>query len=354
MVLGSAPDVTGQDPSVLDASGGNGTGGAAGGAGSAGSTGSGGTTSPPNENAAGTGGAGGTPVSVPGAPSVVSVSPPNGATGVAAETAVTLTFSEAMEPSSVQSAYSSSDLGLVDFNWSLGNTVLQIVPKQPLARALGTDPATTAALSYTFQIGTAALDAQGEALPRFTSSFSTQREIQQTLVALQDRSLTGNWRSDDTYGNNSCQESDVDHTTCIGDSSNANAVYRGFVTFDLSALPTPTPALSAAQLEMTIDLVRGSPFAFLGTLVAEHVRFDSISLVAFNAAALGTVINVTSSATPAALSTNVLSSVQEDLSARGYSQFRFRFSIFTNSDGSGDLVEVLGPSEKLTVSWLIP
>jgi hypothetical protein len=43
------------------------------------------------------------------------------------------------------------------------------------------------------------------------------------------------------YGDNSCQESDPDHATCVGDSSNGNSIYRGFVTFDLSGLPAETP-----------------------------------------------------------------------------------------------------------------
>jgi hypothetical protein len=50
----------------------------------------------------------------------------------------------------------------------------------------------------------------------------------------------------------------------------------------------------------------------------------------------------------------VLSAVQGDLSARGQSQFRFRFSTGTNSDGVGDMVQLQSPSEHLDVTYLIP
>jgi len=295
-------------------------------------------------------------VSVPGAPAVVSVSPSNGATGVAADAVVTLTFSEPMNTSAVEAAYGSSELpaGSVSFSWSEGDTVLQVAPNQPLTQAIGRSPATTVAQRYALEIGTAAVDLDGDALPSFSSNFTTLRQISQTLNALQDRSLTGNWRSDDVYGNNSCQELDST-TTCIGDSSNANSTYRGFVTFDLSGLPAQIQELSAAQLSMSVDTIRGSPFAVLGSLVAEHVSFASISLDAFEAPALGSVINVSSAATAGTqLSIDVLAAVTDDLPARAHNQFRFRFSTTTNSDDAGDLIEVLWTTETLAVTYLTP
>lgn len=144
-------------------------------------------------------------------------------------------------------------------------------------------------------------------------------------------------------------------TTCIGDSSNGDSTYRGFVTFDLSGLPDQLQELSAAQLSMIIHTIRGTPFTALGTLVAEHVRFDSISLAAFESAALGPAIDVSSSATTGAqLIVDVHSPVQDDLPARGRSQFRFRFTTLTDSNGAGDLIETDWPTEQLAVTYLIP
>jgi hypothetical protein len=346
-VLRSSPDLSTEDPSILDS--GDGTGGSAGAAGSAGNE-------PPGPlNTSGAGGAGGPPVTVAGAPSIVSVSPSNGATGIAANAVVTLTFSEPMNTRAVEAAYSSSDLpaGSLSFSWSNGDSVLQIAPTQPLLRATGTNPDATVARSYAFEIGTTATDQSGEALPRFSSSFSTLREITQTLPALQDRNLTGNWRSDDLYGENSCQFDST--TTCIGDSSNENSTYRGFLTFDLSDLPAQLQTLSAAQLSMTIDSIRNAPFAGLGSLVADHVTFDSISLDAFGAVSIGSVIQLSSSAAAGAqLSASVLSAVQTDLPTRGHSQFRLRFSTTTDADDIGDLIEVLWTTEQLSVTYLVP
>jgi hypothetical protein len=338
-----------QGPSVFEDGGSNGTGGSGGDLGS--------TDVPPDgQDVGGAGGAGGAPVSEPAAPAVVSSSPANGATGVAADAVLTLTFSEAMNTSAVEAAYSSNDLpaSSVTFSWSAGDTVLQIAPNQPLTLTAGSSPVTTVARRYAFEIGTAAVDRDGEALPRFSSSFTTLRAISQTLDALQDRSLTGNYRSDNVYGNNSCQELDST-TTCIGDSSNGNSTYRGFVTFDLSALPAQIQALSAAQLSMSIDTIRGTPFATLGNLLADHVRFDSIDLEAFQSGALGSAITVSSSATAGSqLSLDVLTPVQSDLAARGHSQFRFHFGTDTDSNDAGDLIEVLSTTEELAVTYLVP
>jgi hypothetical protein len=364
----SVPDLTGQIPSVLDT--GNATGGAAGEAGSSGSSGHAGSSGssgssghagsagstgspPPPPNPPDAGGADDTPLSNPGAPSVVNVSPSDGATGVAADAVVTVTFSESMNTTTVETAYSSTDLpkGSVSFNWSNGDTVLEITPNAPLTIVTGSNPV---ARSYAFTIGSSAVDLQGEALPSFSSSFSTLRGIPQTLTAVQNRTLTGNYRSDDVYGDNSCVQAGST-TTCVGDSSNANSTYRGFVTFDLSGLPAETQGLSSAQLTMSVDNIHGSPSSGLGNLLAEHVSFDSISLDAFQAAPLGSAIPVSGSySVSAQLSADLLSSVQGDLAARGYSQFRFRFSIATNTNGAGDLIEVTWDTEQLAVTCLVP
>jgi Big-like domain-containing protein len=340
-------DPTGQGPSDLgDGGGGGGTGGSAGGEG----------TEPPAPQNGGAGGVGGAPVAEPGAPSVVSVSPSDGATGVPADAALSVMFSESMNTRAVEAAYGSSELpaGAVTFSWSAADTLLQITPKQPLTLATGSAPTTTVAQRYAFEIGTAAVDLDGEALPRFSTSFSTLREINQTLTALQDRSLTGNYRSDDVYGNNSCQELDST-TTCIGDSSNGNSTYRGFVSFDLSVLPVEAQEISAARLSLAIDTIRGTPFAALGNLVAEHVSFDTIDLEAFQAPALAAPITVSSSAAAGAqLSIDVLAPAASDWSSRGRSQFRYRFVTDTDSNDAGDLIETLSTSEQLAIGYLIP
>ena len=46
--------------------------------------------------------------------------------------------------------------------------------------------------------------------------------------------------------------------------------------------------------------------------------------------------------------------VQEDLAARNSSQFRLRFSTDNDDDDTGDLVQVLSTTERLTITYLIP
>ena len=320
------------------------------------SAGTGGSGGSDPQNTSGAGGSGGTSASAPGAPAVLSVSPSNGAAGVAADAVVTVTFSEPMNTGAVEAAYTSSDLpaSSVRFQWSTGDTVLQITPDRPLSLATGSSPTTTVARRYAFEIGISAVDLDGEALAPFSANFTTAREITETLDAQQDRTLTGNYRSDDVYGDNSCQFADST-TTCIGDSSNDNTTYRGFITFDLGPLPAQIQELSAARLGMLVDDVRFTPFPDLGDLVADRVTFDTIDLAAFTSPALGSAIFISSSAgVGAALSADVLSSVQADLEAGTRSQFRLRFSTDTDADATGDLVQVLSTTEELRLTYLIP
>jgi hypothetical protein len=186
-------------------------------------------------------------------------------------------------------------------------------------------------------------------------SSTTLHASKQTLKPVLDRNLTGNFRSDNVYGDNSCEFADPDATICIGDSSNSNSNYRGFLTFDLSGLPAETQEVSAAQLSMSIDSIRGDPFGALGTLVVERVSFSTINLDALEQAALDPAVNVSSSATVnSTLSADVLSLVQDDALARGRNQLRLRFSANTNSDNAGDLIEVLSKTPVLDVTVLIP
>ena len=47
-------------------------------------------------------------------------------------------------------------------------------------------------------------------------------------------------------------------------------------------------------------------------------------------------------------------SVEADLAERGLSQFRLRFSTDTDSDDTGDRVQVLSTTEQLTLTYLVP
>jgi hypothetical protein len=80
--------------------------------------------------AAGCGRAGGGGAS---APTVVATVPANGATGVATTSAVTVTFSTAMNPATTQTAFSVDPVTDCTFSWNAAGTALTCTPTSDLA-----------------------------------------------------------------------------------------------------------------------------------------------------------------------------------------------------------------------------
>jgi hypothetical protein len=266
-----------------------------------------------------------------------------------------LTFSTAMNPASVEAAYTSSDIPPEDvsFVWSEANTVLQIRPKGPLRTVSGSDPNTLIPVAYTFEIAAAAQDAAGNALEPKSISFTVARSITQLASAVQDRTLTGNWRSDGVYGTSDCEP--TDQTICFGDSSReGEPTYKGFVTFDLRSLPPDLLDISAAELSMSIALLFGSPFVELGTLRAEHVSFAAVGDEPYAAPALSTQTMSPAAAVGESVSGDVRGAVQADWGTRDSSQYRLSFDIGTDGDTEADVVVCDAASAKLELSYWLP
>jgi hypothetical protein len=105
------------------------------------------------------------------APAVQSAAPAGGATGVATSTAVTVTFSEAMDKASVQSAFSlrrASDGAPVAGTFSWSANALTFRPSAALAGATG----------YAVRVGTTARDAAGNPLAaEHASGFTTAATV---------------------------------------------------------------------------------------------------------------------------------------------------------------------------------
>ena len=131
----------------------------------------------------GSGGSGGGADVTP--PSVVSITPSNLATGVTASQQIAITFSETMNTASVTQALSITNLPSNAFStiWDVTGKVLTITPSAGLAYATGTTPAGTPALQYVVSITNAARDLAGNALPSFSSSFTTLRRITQSIAS---------------------------------------------------------------------------------------------------------------------------------------------------------------------------
>lgn len=294
----------------------------------------------------------GTPDPNGAAPTVVSVTPANGARGVLPDAELVFTFSTPMDTSSVEAAYASSDLpsASVTFAWSGGDTVLYVRPSTPLVVATGTDPALVAAAGYAVDFTSQARDKAGNALVAAHVGFTVVRSITQQLDAAQDRDLTGNWRTDGTYGINYCER--VDTTVCMGDGS---STYKAFITFELSRVPGDLVSLASAQLNATVLDLFGAPFSGLGALELEHAEFSSIGDEAFAAPPLAAPRTLsTGAAAGDQLSADVLAEVQADWGVRARSQFRLYFAADTNSDSVADQVVCDWTSVHLTLNYLAP
>ena len=294
----------------------------------------------------------------PNVPRIVAVSPEDGATAVFSDTPLVITFSTPMNQAATQAAYQSEGIPSsgVTFTWNEDGTELTVTPNQPLAYATGTDPNTVPARRYSFFISASAEDLAGNQLASPEEfSFSVLRQINGTFFAVQNRDLTGSWRSNDTYGAGECAKNQIN--MCVGDTrvNNASEQYKGFITFDLSSLPSTMASVSEARLNLQITGTSGNPFGGLGGLFLEHADFDVIGSDAFNAEPLSDLGRIATSAnTGTMLSVNVLPAVEADANNRITTQYRLRFQAETDNDIQSDAILSTWDTQSLNVSYLVP
>lgn len=297
------------------------------------------------------------PVPEPEAPAVVSVSPADGAIGVDNGQNIVITFSVPMDREATEAAYQSESIpsGSVSFEWNDAGTELTIVPDAPLAYPVGDDPAQVPQRRVNFFISASAADLEGRSLSApFESSFSLLRRVELRLFALQDRDLSGSFRSNDTYGAGQCARAQIN--MCVGDVrvGNASEQYKGFISFELADVPEAAQSVSA-ELTLQITGTSGNPFGNLGGLVLEHASFDAIGSEAFSAQALdemGLIANA--GGTGSLVSADVASAFMADRNERSLTQYRFRFQDDTDGDNTSDAIVSAWNTQTLDVSYLIP
>jgi hypothetical protein len=289
-------------------------------------------------------------------PFIVSVSPANGAKGVEGDATLVITFSEPMDEAATESAYLSEDLPSSDvsFAWNADSTVLTITPLLALELATGVDPEAVTALDYTYVVSDLARDKAGESLLARAFSFSTAREITQTFAAIQDRDLTGNFRSNGSYGNGDCARNNQT-TVCIGDSAMpADFQFMGFMSFDLRSLPSDLTRITMAELSLEVLDSPGNAFNSLGDMLADHVSFDIIGTDAFGAAPIDSLGVIATNANDGALiALDVLGAVESDRVAERMSQFRLRFEEVTDDDGNADVIVSDWSTQQIRVVFLM-
>jgi hypothetical protein len=282
------------------------------------------------------------------APTIVSVTPSAGQAGVPASATIVITFSEPMDRVATEAAYSSQHLpaGSVTMSWNETSDTLTITPNQPLALAegIGNDPSVTEAKLYALWITTAALDSAGNPLAeQLQLEFTTQKHMATTAPF--NRELT-------RYRVSNGGVSAIGADLRIGD--NAMLTYRGFVTFDLSALPEGIE-IATAELGVSQTAIVGTPFD-LGALSTVHVTYALVNGVAWSAPALSTMDPLTTTAALGPRTVDISAAVAEDYAdriARGnYAQFRLEFPKPNNNDVDSDMVELGTASFKMSLEYL--
>jgi hypothetical protein len=148
-----------------------------------------------------------------------------------------------------------------------------------------------------------------------------------------------------------------------GDNS-ANREVRGFLSYDISALPAGITTIESATLSTHVAGVLGKPFGLFGNMLIQSVSYASIDQTAFDSPPLhdlGVFIAATgSNATGDAVSKDVLAALKDDyanrVSRNQSSQYKLLFSSAPNADASWDAayVQTAPSTNTLTVTYLYP
>jgi hypothetical protein len=293
------------------------------------------------------------------APSIVSITPHNGVIGVTKDSSIVITFSEAMDKTRTEQAFSSTTLPGFSFSWNEDGTVLTVVPSSDLLYSFE-------GKVYSFSLSAGATDLSGNALQGapISSSFTTLRQITVFLdsVAPADGSLR------DEDGAINPPASCAGESICVGDSGiNGpldNSTYLGFLSFDLSSLPEALTEITAASLRITQTNTTGAPYTDLGDLLWDHVFYDVLDANDAGTPALAVSGQLLSAdAGNSTKTTDATSAVQNDWSNRAErgkrSQYRLRFAEETDNDGSTDVAfftsgEGVSNRPRLSITFLIP
>jgi len=284
-------------------------------------------------------------------PTVLEATPAPDDKGVPADAAIVVVFSEPMDRGSVEAAYSSASLpsDAVSMSWNAAGDTLTIRPDHPLeiAEGIGTDPTQTSAKQYVMAVAATATDLAGNPLAaRLDLAFTTQKRLSASIDMIAD--LT-RYRS--SLGGVGAVGTDLK----VGDNG-TTVTYRGFVSFDLTPLPTGIESESAT-LGVRQTAVNGTPFD-LGALATMHLVYTAVDSAAWGMQGLGTLGALTSTVDLGPRSIDASAAVAEDVAERATranrTQYRFEFDAANNGDGDADNVELGAATFSMSVVYLAP
>jgi hypothetical protein len=166
-------------------------------------------------------------------------------------------------------------------------------------------------------------------------------EIEPVTITLMSEGILDGYRLNDGTGSDS-------RDILIGNgemiSPTGELVARGFMSFDLSEIPTGA-TIESAELRFYQKEIEGNPYQKLGNLVLEHVYYgSSFDESAYVTSALGTAILELESSPESwyILSGHTIADwVQDSLAASlSRQQFRLQFRQETDGDGQEDWIAI--------------
>lgn len=197
------------------------------------------------------------------APTVSSTTPATGQQGVLRRPGIQVSFSEAMDKASAQAAFqisSPSGFNSGVFSWNAAGTVMTFTSDSTFAYGQ----------NVSWRVTTAAKDLAGNAMTAdVTRTFRVRR--QSTLKLFSVAGLDG---SVSNTGNVLTAPAFIVPDGIVGDLSD-NTYRRGFLSFDLSSLPSDLIQITTASLSVNQANVSGNPYTDLGKLMAESVNYSS-------------------------------------------------------------------------------
>jgi hypothetical protein len=260
------------------------------------------------------------------APTVVSVYPNDGFHGFKHGDAITISFSEPVDPISVMNAYRSEDEGLkpdqVTFAFAEGGKKVLIQPLRSLLYSPTDDY-----LYYRFELGRQVTDRAGNPLAEpLRVTFSTMRTLSTDLPSEPSR---------DGSASPAAAVSDQ-ALLSVGDGA-TNAGIRGFFSF---TFPEDADGVLAAELRFFVHHISGTPFADLGRLNLEPLTLgEALDATDYYTSALSTPITdagtgwTDGSYHAYGVSDWVVAAWNE---GRRRLEVRLRFDAETDNDGSAD------------------
>jgi hypothetical protein len=283
-------------------------------------------------------------------PTILGITPINGATRLTTTTdSIVITFNEPMNRTATEAAcVPSSAAPAPSFSWNALGTVLTINPN--LSYPAATDP-NAAATPFQFSISTAAKDLAGNSVTAQVAwQFTLLREITQSLGY--------------THGGNLTTGKTVVASFAEAGDTASDLETRGFMSYDISALPAGIVTLESATISTHIAGIYGDPFGLLGNMLIQSVSYTSINSTTFDQAPLhdlGTFIAATgNNASNDPVSKDVLPALGDDYANRAArnnsSQYRLLFSAAPNANGTADAawVSSSAASNQLVVKYLYP